>query len=803
MKEIDVKAVLLDHGVVIKSDSGDELRADCRFCQPPDIGGHLYFSRETGQYYCHKCGAKGNLSTLGWLNKTGDYDPYSSDVEHQRIIQSAAEYYASSLSTEAREYLYNRKFTDETIAQFMLGAAFGRVFDHLKNRGYDVRAIQNSGLIRKDGRDYLHNRITVPYMESGQVVTIRGRIIPSAAAHGPKYLTLKGDVVRLFNRDALRTCPEQVLLCEGELDAIIAGQFGFAAVGVPGAQQFKERWADQFCDIPTVALGFDPDRAGEKGADKVLATLGPLIRVLHLPERMDINEFFLSGKTADDLQQLIRETEPWLETQLAALKGKPEYEVAPALRLLIPNLTRLDSFERTLYEKKISKTFSIPIDDVRSSVTEAEAASAKTRQNQEDSLPQMSDAERTEAEELLRDDQLIDRFLDDVEKIGLIGEDNNKVMLLLAFTSRITENPINLIVKGESSSGKSFQVDKVKMFMPPEEVLEFTAISPKALFHRKDSLAHKTVIIYERHGSEEADYSIRSMQSEKKLIFSMPVKDPDTNEWITKDIEIEGPVGFIETTTRSHIHPENETRCFELYTDESSEQTANILKQQRNHYLGREINIDSVVKVWQNAQRLLEPLPVHIPYADLIDFPLEPIRVRRDHQRFLTLIEVVCLLHQKQRERREINGRIHLIATLDDYAAAYALAEDVLSQTIKNLSPGAEKMLAEVRGFVSDEDGKPDMNKAVTVRDMRGLSGGQDRTVRRHLKDCALAGYLEVTQQGGNGKPYKYVYRGEPKTDRIQLTTPEELEQRLKEAETDTSDINGQTAMSVSSPSGA
>ncbi|NIN92529.1 DNA primase, partial [bacterium] len=114
-----------------------------------------------------------------------------------------------------------------------------------------------------------------------------------------------------------------------------------------------------------------------------------------------------------------------------------------------------------------------------------------------------------------------------------------------------------MIVKGESSAGKSYLVSSVSQFFPEEDILEFTALTPKALFHRKDNIKHKALIVYERSGAEESDYSIRTLQSEKKLIFSTPVKDPLTGNFETQDIEIEGPIAYIETTTRSHIHPEN------------------------------------------------------------------------------------------------------------------------------------------------------------------------------------------------------------------------------------------------------
>lgn len=53
-----------------------------------------------------------------------------------------------------------------------------------------------------------------------------------------------------------------------------------------------------------------------------------------------------------------------------------------------------------------------------------------------------------------------------------------------------------------------------------------------------------------------------------------------------------------------------------------------------------------------DAQRLLRTLPVVIPDVELLDFPDTQLRMRRGHEKFLTLIETVVFLHQFQREIR-------------------------------------------------------------------------------------------------------------------------------------------------------
>jgi hypothetical protein len=57
----------------------------------------------------------------------------------------------------------------------------------------------------------------------------------------------------------------------------------------------------------------------------------------------------------------------------------------------------------------------------------------------------------------------------------------------------------------------------------------------------------------------------------------------------------------------------------------------------------------AVERMHQNAQRLLDPVAVVIPYATLLTFPTSWLRTRRDNLRLLNLIEAVVFLHQFQR----------------------------------------------------------------------------------------------------------------------------------------------------------
>ena len=83
-------------------------------------------------------------------------------------------------------------------------------------------------------------------------------------------------------------------------------------------------------------------------------------------------------------------------------------------------------------------------------------------------------------------------------------------------TSRLLDKQVSAGVKGHSASGKSYTVETVTKFFPPEAFLEFTAMSERALVYSPEEYAHRTIVIYEvtalREGVEDdmTSYFIRS-----------------------------------------------------------------------------------------------------------------------------------------------------------------------------------------------------------------------------------------------------------------------------------------------------
>lgn len=117
---------------------------------------------------------------------------------------------------------------------------------------------------------------------------------------------------RLFPYENLKS--DWVLLCEGEMDAMIACQMGFPAITVTsGADTWMEEFNQQLAG-KRVVICYDADHAGRKGAQQValkLLATAKEVRILKLPlagskEEKDVSDYFVRLKhTAAEFQALV------------------------------------------------------------------------------------------------------------------------------------------------------------------------------------------------------------------------------------------------------------------------------------------------------------------------------------------------------------------------------------------------------------------------------------------------------------------------------------------------------------------
>ena len=347
---IDILEYLESKQVQIKGVTHDNTQVymPCMFCgEDDDKRGRLYInvdpeSDRWGAYFCFLCNTKGGINSLRefW----GD-PPLKDSHEFPQIMNVAAEFYASALyeNPEAYEYLtHKRGLTEETIRNRKLGWAKGGLMTHLLSKGFEPEDIEQTGLINRFGTDFLLGHITIPYMDYGNVISIRGKKI------GGGYLSLPGSKAALYGIDGIRGM-QTVVLSAGEFDSLIMCQLGYSAVGVPGENIWKDGWTEELNDARRIFIVFDNDAAGRAGAEKRATELGPRARVVDMPlarpgqKKIDATEWVVKhGKGREDFDFLFSKAQGGLLISVAqAYERWTEIEGNPnlaGLRLNIPSI---------------------------------------------------------------------------------------------------------------------------------------------------------------------------------------------------------------------------------------------------------------------------------------------------------------------------------------------------------------------------------------------------------------------------------------------------------------------------------
>ena len=384
-----------------------------------------------------------------------------------------------------------------------------------------------------------------------------------------------------------------------------------------------------------------------------------------------------------------------------------------------------------------------------------------------DSTPAIPAEEQQEALALLKDPQLLDRILADFTRCGVVGEESNKLIAYLAATSRKLDAPLAVMVQSSSAAGKSSLMEAVLSFMPAEDKVQYSAMTGQSLFYMgSTNLKHKILALAEEAGAARASYALKLLQSEGVLSIASTGKDPETGKLVTHEYRVEGPVMIFSTTTAIDHDEELLNRCLTLGVDESREQTRAILTLQRQKRtldgLFAKQAKARLLTQHQNAQRLLRPLAVRNPYADALTFPDERTRLRRDHEKYLTLIDTIALLHQHQRvlKTAEHDGqRIEYIeVTLADIETANRLAHEALGRSLDELSPQTRRLLELVTGMVEKHCAAQAIARAdyrFSRRDVREATRWSDFQVKMHMHKLEELEYVLV-HRGGRGQSFVY-----------------------------------------------
>ena len=775
---------------------------------------------ETNRFYCPGCKVHGDVIEFVRLSEHLSYreavarlgSPLGIDVptpdadEHYRtyrrlssVLDQSAIFFRRSLELRMKkrdplieEFIRNRGISPQSLERFRIGFAPSNselLAYLLGTRRFRASDLLDSGVLNRDRAGKLYplfwNRLIFPFLKDGRVVYLTGRSINQKE---PRYLNLPaGEFFRMtiYNFDALRSPAKDIFITEGIIDCILAEQLGFSSIALAGMGATDD--LARLLNDKTVHIAFDNEEsgAGQRGAEKLASDLWSCekeARIITLPRRLGIAKVdladYLAHEGKESFLSLISRASNLIELRI---NRAGQVDIATRIEFIRSSILplicnpRIGEMDRARYLTAMKDKLDLRTEmfqalkkeasDMRKAWRPDHPAEISTEKSHE-----MTAQERADAVVYLEDPNLIQNLIKDIRKIGIVGEDSNALALYLFSLTRKSEKPISAVVFGDSSAGKSYLVNRICDLIPKEDLLMLSSASERSFEHAsEDTLKHKFIVVQEIEGLEAVEPTIRIMQSEGRLSRLVSVKNEVTDKYESIHKDVECPASIITTTTRDRVHPENSTRIFELYVNQTAEQTAQIHELQRQKVTLEWAAIEKeqalVKAAHANVQRLIRNLKAFIPFAKYISFPQESLRSRRDFERFLSLIQAIALFRQFQKDvKQTAGGEEYIVADLEDYRVAFDLGMRLFAATLSPISERAKDVLRVCLRIESETFTREDVKRK--AKDLEIHVSDRGPTLARQLNSlCEDVEALELVQ-GSQGKTCVY---------RKKISTLEEL----------------------------
>jgi DNA primase len=317
---------------------------------------------------------------------------------------------------------------------------------------------------------------------------------------------------------------------------------------------------------------------------------------------------------------------------------------------------------------------------------------------------EIGEQRRERATRYLRSPKLLERTGEDIGKTGVVGEETNRLLMYLVFTSRLRDQPLHIVSLGASGTGKTYLQEKVSELIPEQDKLEITILSENAFYYfDRTELRHKLVLIEDMDGVQEVLYPLRELQTKRKISKTIPVKDNKGN-LRTITLHVEGPICLAGTTTRERLYEDNANRSLLIYVDSSIGHKELVMDYQRRLSAGR-INTGEEEKLkesFKDMQSVLVPIAVRNPFAEMLRLPEHVFKPLRTNGHYLAFIETVTFYHQYQREIKTDpeSGERYIETTVGDIGWANRLLNDVLLAKSDELSGECRDLFERLKTWV-------------------------------------------------------------------------------------------------------
>jgi DNA-binding HxlR family transcriptional regulator len=376
---------------------------------------------------------------------------------------------------------------------------------------------------------------------------------------------------------------------------------------------------------------------------------------------------------------------------------------------------------------------------------------------------EMNAEEEQAAKKYLTDKNLIANLQKDLRQIGILGEDENALILFLAMASHKSDNPFSVLCLAKSGIGKSYLLQKLSECMPKNSYSFHTQISENALYYFDSrQIDGKTLFIEDLEWTDQMLMPLATLQTQGKIIKTRATKNKDGMLHSTT-FEVSGKLCLIDCaySEKNYEHLSLPFLC--LHLNHSQTQDINVMEYQKKCKAGL-INQAEIAQTQRRLQCVIASLKrTHIinPFAPHIHLPDELPYPRKTLLLLLNFIDAVTFFHQYQREAAANTATGDSSATLtnrviktrlEDIELAFELLKNSLLRRADELSNSARGFYNRLKQYLTEAQ-----TNRFTALDIRKAKRIHPRTLNRHLQELALFNYIQIT--GGNKYREGYRYK--------------------------------------------
>jgi hypothetical protein len=477
------------------------------------------------------------------------------------------------------------------------------------------------------------------------------------------------------------------------------------------------------------------------------------------------------------------------------------YKNFPPIRYTLDLYTdnQVDSLLRTLCDKWELKLLDVS-KSVHSCISQLEDYKLRRLrypQSDREKAFEMSETEQETAINYLKNENLIANLQADLQQIGILGEDENALILFLAMASHKSASPFSVLCLAKSGIGKSYLLKKLSDCLPKNTFSFHTQISENALYYFDSQQINEKVLFIEDLEWTNAMLSpLATLQTQGKLIKTRATKDKDGMIHSTT-FEVAGKLCLVACAYSEKNYESLSLPFLCLHLNHSHTQDVSVMEYQKKCRAGliNQLEINQIQRKLQCVTASLKSANIINPFATLINLPDDVPHPRKTLLLLLNFIDTITFFHQHQRENfvNEQTGEVFIKTDPYDIALAFSLLKNSLFRRADELSTNARGFYVWLQGFL-----KQAKTGQFTALDVRKAKRIHPRTLNRYLQELTLFQYIQVA--GGNKyrEGYRYKITNIDEENGLNKSIEKSLLKTLETIKTEHSRTDGQNPLSNS-----